>query len=80
MASVVEGSRDVASGRGDEAAEGDGAVGVGSRERSWEMAVGTDMNRGGSKILRPLRTAQVSQDQAEAEGEPTWRDSPRSAP
>jgi hypothetical protein len=27
------------------------------RERSWEMAVGTDMYRGGSKIFLPLRAS-----------------------
>lgn len=38
-------------GNGVESGEEEGG---GRRERSWEMAVGTDMKRGGSKILRPL--------------------------
>lgn len=48
MASVEEGDKD--SGVEGESSEGESE----RRERSCEMACGTDMNLGGSKILRPL--------------------------
>lgn len=71
MARVVDGSRAAASGTGAVAVavdEEDASVAVGAedfddddddsssrRDKSCEMAQGTDMYRGGSKILRPLR-------------------------